>query len=328
MPTVSIIIPAYNAEKTILETIQSLQNQTFSDFEVIVVNDGSTDKTLEVLAAIADPRLKVVSHANSGVAVTRNRGIAEATGEFIAFVDADDLWTPDKLESQLKALQANPEAGVAYSWTTFIDQQGKVLFSQDPVFETGNVYPRLLVGNITSNGSNILARRQFVEAVGGFDSEVRPAEDWDYCIRLAALCPFVVVPKHQILYRQMARSHSSKVDVMERCSLAIIEKSFRAAPAELQYLKSKSLGNTYRYLTKLCLIHTSSDEDVRKASEMLNKAVRVYPKSLFDRQIQRLLIEVKLMRLLSYKTSVHFEQFLAKLFPKFAGKFLLLVNKE
>lgn len=104
MPTISVIVPAYNAENTILETIGSVQQQTFSDFELIVINDGSNDRTLELLNSLTDSRLKIFSYENAGVGVARNRGISHATGKFIAFLDADDLWTPDKLELQLATL--------------------------------------------------------------------------------------------------------------------------------------------------------------------------------------------------------------------------------
>jgi glycosyltransferase involved in cell wall biosynthesis len=124
-PTISVIIPAYNAERTILETIASVQQQTFSNFELIVINDGSTDRTLELLNSLEDPRLKIFSYSNGGLPVARNRGIYHATGEFITFLDADDLWTPDKLELQLTALQQHSEAGVAYSWTHYMDEKGE-----------------------------------------------------------------------------------------------------------------------------------------------------------------------------------------------------------
>ena len=117
MPTISVVIPAYNAAKTILETIDSVRQQTFSDFEVIVINDGSNDNTAELVNAVADDRLRLFSYENGGAAIARNRGIDHVSGEFIAFLDADDLWTPDKLELQLEALQKHPEAGVAHSWT-------------------------------------------------------------------------------------------------------------------------------------------------------------------------------------------------------------------
>src|SRR5919202_5944333 len=100
MPTIFVVIPAYNAERTILETVASVLQQTFSDFELIVIDDGSRDRTVELLQSIKDERLKVFSYENGGLPVARNRGISRSNGEFITFVDADDLWTPDKLELQ------------------------------------------------------------------------------------------------------------------------------------------------------------------------------------------------------------------------------------
>ena len=130
MSTISVIVPAYNAEKTVLETITSVLNQTFSDFELIVVNDGSTDRTLELLSTVKDHRLKIFSYPNGGVPVARNRGLSHATGDFIAFLDADDLWTPDKLELQLATLQQHPDAGTAD--TTHFTQSKP---SSDPIHQ-------------------------------------------------------------------------------------------------------------------------------------------------------------------------------------------------
>jgi len=115
MPVISVVIPAYNAARTILDTIASAQQQTFADFELIVINDGSTDRTLELLQTVQDDRLQVFSYRNGGVAIARDHGIAKCRGDFITFLDADDMWTPDKLELQLVALRTHPEAGLAYS---------------------------------------------------------------------------------------------------------------------------------------------------------------------------------------------------------------------
>ena len=117
VPTVSVVIPAYNPERTILETVESVLHQTFSDFELIVINDGSTDRTLDLLQTVQDSRLKIFSYSNGGLALARNRGISHAQGAYISFIDADDLWTIDKLELQLEALKQHPDMGVAYSWT-------------------------------------------------------------------------------------------------------------------------------------------------------------------------------------------------------------------
>ena len=222
MIPISVIIPAYNAERTILETIASVQQQTFLDFELIVIDDGSTDQTLKLVHSFADERIKTFSYKNAGVSVARNRGIAHATGEFIAFLDADDLWTPDKLELQLATLQQRPEAGVVYSWTCNLDEEGGAFHPGESVFFEGDVYANLLVINFLANGSNPLIRRQAIESVGEFDPTLTYGEDWEFYLRLAARWSFVVVSKPQILYRQSAGAMSSKVEVMEKYYLLVL----------------------------------------------------------------------------------------------------------
>jgi glycosyltransferase involved in cell wall biosynthesis len=298
MATVSVIVPAYNAEATILETIQSIQNQTFADFELIVINDGSTDNTLTLLGQVEDSRLQVFTYPNGGLPVARNRGIHHATGEFISFVDADDLWTPDKLELQLQALQQHPAAGVAYSWTAFIDGQGNFLYAREPLAFTGNVYPQLLVDNFISNGSNILLRRELVAEAGIFDPSLKSAEDWDFYIRLAARSEFAVVPKYQILYRKSTQSMTSKVPVMETNILKVVEKAFASAPPELQNLRRKALANNYRFFAKLYLEHASSQQDIEQGWHRLRTGIRLDQKSLGDRETQSLIVKLLLARLL------------------------------
>ncbi len=289
MPTISVIIPAYNAERTILETIASVQQQTFSDLELIVVDDGSTDRTLELLYTVTDERLRIFSYQNGGVSVARNRGISHATGEFIAFLDADDLWTPDKLEAQLTALQQHPEAGVAYSWTYFIDEQGGPSYVDDSRSFEGNVYAELLVTNFLHNGSNPLIRSQAIKSVGGFDPALAFGEEWDFYLRLAVRWAFVLVPKPQILYRQSSVSASSKVEEMEQQTLIMLEKAFQAAPPELQYLKNQSFAWIYKYGAQQYLKYSTDISGVNKASQKLWKAIRLRPQILLEKYTQSLI---------------------------------------
>lgn len=315
MPTISIIVPVYNGEKTILETIQSIQAQTFSDFELIVINDGSTDGTLDVISTVQDPRLKVFSYENGGLPVARNRGIRRSRGEFITFIDADDLWKPDKLERQLAALHKNPEAGVAYSWTAFIDENSKFLFAWEPLYWEGNVYPQLLIRNFISSGSNIMVKRKYIEAAGEFDPCLKSVEDWDYYLRLAALCPFVLVPKYQILYRRSSQSMTSKVDVMENANLIVIERAFKAAPPELKSLKNKSLANAYRYLAKQCIANAFDEEGVKLASQKLRYSIKLYPKFLLSNETIRLILKLLIIKLMPKKLAGHLIQVIGQKMP-------------
>ncbi|PSB30596.1 glycosyltransferase family 2 protein [Stenomitos frigidus] len=299
MPSVSVIVPAYNSGRTILETIASVQRQTFSDFELIVINDGSTDKTLELLGSIQDSRLKVFSYGNAGLPTARNRGIAQATGQFITFLDADDLWTPDKLELQVAALKNCPEAGAVYSWTLVMDEKGENFHPGKSVSFEGNVYREMLLSNFIASGSNIMLRRETIEAVGVFDSTLKSCEDWDYWLRVAPDWIFVVVPKSQILYRQSSGAMSSKIDVMDKNHLIVIEKAFEKAPPDLKRLKNQSLSNKNQFLAQLCLTHVSGTEAAKQAFRMLYKSIKLYPKSLLSKSMRILTFKLLLILILS-----------------------------
>ena len=248
MPLISVIIPAYNAEKTIRETIESVIEQTLDDWELIVINDGSQDRTIEVVSQIKDPRIKLFSHSNAGVSASRNRGFDRSVGEFISFLDADDLWTPDKLEFQLNALHSHPEAAVAYSWTDYIDESGHFLYPGQHVTFKGNVYRQMLVKFFLENGSNLLVRREAFLKVGGFKESLFMGEDREFCTRLAKEYKFVVVSHPQILYRQSTGTASDNAYRYERECLKVIESVFSDAPPSLQYLKKNSLAHNYKFL--------------------------------------------------------------------------------
>jgi glycosyltransferase involved in cell wall biosynthesis len=249
MPQVSVIIPVYNGEKTIRETIESVLQQTFADFEILVINDGSTDATLDILSKIIDPRIQIFSYANARQAASRNRGLERAKGDYIAFLDADDLWTMDKLELQVKALQSHPEAAFAYSWTDYIDERGNFLHSGRHITMNGNVYADLIVNNFVENGSNPLIRREVFDRVGVFDEALPPAEDWDMWLRIAEFYPFVAIPAAQILYRVTATSSSLNIAKQEQQCLEVLQRGFDRASPEVQQLKPKSYANLYKYLT-------------------------------------------------------------------------------
>lgn len=249
LPKISVIIPAYNSEKTINSTIQSVLNQTFSDLELIVINDGSQDSTLDIILQIKDPRIKVFSYANAGGNVSRNRGLDRAVGEFVSFLDADDLWTPNKLQSQLKALQENVTAKVAYGWTDYINANGEFVLSGKRVNLNGNVYEKLLLNNFLENGSNPLICRKALITLGGFDESLSAAQDWDMWLRLASKFNFICVPSVQILYRISANSVSSNLIRQEKCCLQVLKKAYKESSSTLKHNWNTSLANLYKYLT-------------------------------------------------------------------------------
>ncbi|MCT7984809.1 glycosyltransferase family 2 protein [Laspinema sp. A4] len=287
MPIISVIVPAYNAEKTIVETLHSVQNQTFSDWEVLMIDDGSSDRTLQIVTELKDPRIQVFSYPNAGVAVARNHGIMKATGDYIAFLDADDLWTPDKLELQLRVLQDNPEAGVAYSWNYYqYENPADSYADTSPRFQ-GNVYPDLLIKNFLQNGSNPLVRKEAIASVGFFDPTIKSCEDWDYYLRLARNWPFVLVPKVQVIYRQSSDSVSSNIEVMEDYLLRLINRTFQSVPQELKHLKNQSISWVYKYVAHHYFIKKNiTSTQVQLAAKNLMKAVLFYPPHCWDNYTQ------------------------------------------
>jgi GT2 family glycosyltransferase len=311
MPLVSVIVPAYNAEKTLLETIQSVLQQTLTDFELIVINDGSTDSTLALLATIEDPRLTVFSYENGGLSAARNRGIERSSGEFITFADADDLWTPEKIESQVAALRKGVQkgvqsdtqpstkenesvakAGVAYSWTRSMDFSGQLFYDGNADVYSGDVYAQLLRCNFITSGSNVMITRQVIESTGVFDSTLRYCEDWDYYLRLAREWSFVVVPRYQVLYRQTEGSHSSNIANMEAAYAEVCDRAFQNVPASIQQLKPECLARVNQYLTELCLKKTKDHHSLHYARSKLWQAARLWPPILLESKTRRLLLKL------------------------------------
>lgn len=294
MPLISIIIPVYNGEKTIRETVQSALNQSFTDFELIVINDGSQDATLDIVSSFSDARVKVFSFTNGGLPVSRNRGISLANGEYISFLDADDLWTPDKLEKQLTVLKTNPQAGVAYSWTDCIDESGQFLRQSAYATVRGDVQANLLLANFISSGSNVLVRKQALMDIGGFDETLSNCQDWDLWLRLSTRYEFEPVKTPQVLYRISPHSMSRNVLGLEASMQRIVERSFAQAPANLQHLKPYSLGNCYKYLSFKALQGAQTRPQSFLALRYLWNAVRYDPGLLQMRVTWKALFKILL----------------------------------
>lgn len=191
---VSVIIPAFNAETYIIEAIKSVLAQDYSPLEILLVDDGSTDGTVELVRE-RFPQVRIISQPNAGVAVARNTGLAAATGDFVCLLDADDGWFPGKLQAQVAYLQAHPEAGAVYHawrvWMPESDGQFRRLQVSPPQDATaidteksGWIYPRLLMDCIVHT-STIMIRREWVEKVGFFRAELINGEDYDYWLRLS-----------------------------------------------------------------------------------------------------------------------------------------------
>lgn len=215
--TVGVVVPMFNSERTIAATLRSICGQTHRKLDIVVVDDGSTDGSPAVVAAWRerDPRIRLLQQANAGVAAARNAGAASTGAQFLAFVDADDLWAPTKIELQLNALQSGgPAVGLVYCWYASIGCDDRVVTYGPQPLDEGWVLERLFAANLIGNGSTILVRRSAFEAVGGYDPSLRArgadaAEDFLICLRVAEKAEFRVVPRYLVGYRQVPGSMSS-----------------------------------------------------------------------------------------------------------------------
>jgi glycosyltransferase involved in cell wall biosynthesis len=215
--TVSVIIPAYNAAATIDETLMSVRSQSWRELEIIVVDDGSTDDTgKRVVRHMAeDARVRLIQQPNGGVAVARNRGIAEASADLIAPVDADDLWRPTKIEKQLSRLcRAGEAVALVYTWFATIDEQGRIIAQDNSSDEEGDVLRRMCKGNLVGNGSSPLMRKTAVLEAGGYDPGLRAqraqgCEDLKLYFAIAERHRFAVVREHLTGYRWTPENMSS-----------------------------------------------------------------------------------------------------------------------
>jgi glycosyltransferase involved in cell wall biosynthesis len=201
---VSVIIPVYDGEKYIVEAVQSVLNQSHKELEVLVIDDGSTDSTVLAVGSITDSRVSLISQENAGAAAARNHGISLATGEFIAFLDHDDVWFEFKLERQLEAIEQDLSVGAVGSLLQYFGAHGPIrAFSGEIADEQQE---RIAAAKLMPFApSSMIVRTSVVREVGGFDerlvSEVAPVEDLDFVARIAAAHRIITVPEPLGYYR-------------------------------------------------------------------------------------------------------------------------------
>ncbi|WP_223423684.1 glycosyltransferase family 2 protein [Tateyamaria pelophila] len=282
MTVASIIVPAYNVEKSLPETLDALLQQTFSDFEIIIVNDGSTDSTVDIAAAYqSDPRVRVVHQRNRGLAGARNTGIAAATGHYVGFCDADDLWEPEKLGVHVRHLKQNPSVGVSYSGSALIDDHGNLLgTAQKPRLKS--ISPaHILKRNPVGNGSAPVIRRAVFEAIAFrpkseterdwyFDETLRQSEDIECWLRIALTTDwtFEGVPGLLTRYRIAKGALSTNTDRQFATWQQMIDKLTPLAPNLFAKHANAARAYQLRYLARRAI----SDRDADRALLLIKSA--------------------------------------------------------
>jgi glycosyltransferase involved in cell wall biosynthesis len=247
-----------NAECTIAATLDSIGRQTHANLDIVVVDDESTDASVAIVdqKIRQDRRVRLVRQKNAGVAAARNTGAAATAASFLAFVDADDLWAPTKIEFQLDALRrGNPTAGLAYCWFASIDRHDRVVsFGPQPLVE-GDAMKSLCAANWIGNGSSLLMRRAAFEKAGGYDTTLRArgaegAEDLLMCFRVAEHADFAVVPRYLVGYRATPGNMSSDSLQMFRSTELVLDEYRRKYPEHAtdidRHLRDSRHWFTYR----------------------------------------------------------------------------------
>jgi glycosyltransferase involved in cell wall biosynthesis len=232
---VSVIIPAYNAAGWVNRAIDSALAQTYTRREILVVNDGSTDTTADVLAEYGDA-IQVLTQPNGGLSSARNRGIQEARGEFLAFLDADDYWLPEKLDRQVACLQQEWNVGFCSTRTQVVSPEGEPLGTWNcPTMDTTllrTIFMRH--ASIAGSGSGVMARSRLFAQAGGFDSQLRSLEDIDMWMRLAVLGGYACIEEPLTVIIKSPDSMSGNLDVMRMSALQVMRKNRELLPRKDQ----------------------------------------------------------------------------------------------
>jgi glycosyltransferase involved in cell wall biosynthesis len=258
LPLVSVIIPAYNAEMFIERTLKSVLSQTYKNIEVLVVNDGSQDRTAEIVKSIAeqDQRVMLLQQPNSGVAVARNLAIQNSKGEFVAPIDADDIWYPKNIEKQVQCmLKSDTSVGLVYAWSVDIDEEDMLTGGVRVSNIEGEVYTTLVCHHFLGNGSASLIRRACFEKVSGYNCQLKERNlqgcvDWDFYLRIAENYQFRVIPEFLIGYRKVSSSMSHNCDAIAKFHNVLLEDIEQRHPEIPQLIYRWSRSSLYMYLAR------------------------------------------------------------------------------
>jgi glycosyltransferase involved in cell wall biosynthesis len=272
IPRVSVIVPTYNRGQYIAQALESVFAQTFRDYEIIVIDDGSTDNTQEILKNF-EGRIRSLYQENQGISKTRNRAIKESTGEFIAFLDSDDFWEPIKLEEQVKILDSHPDVGIVYARMPIINENGETI-GMKPAGVSGRNFRELLQvwGDLPT--STVMTRRVCFEKVGLFEPDLEPMEDIDMWIRIARYFELYEVENKVLAYYRRHEEQVTKNKSKVYTGLVrIYTKIYNAYPEAPKDLMIKRIVENQYLLAKV----NYHDRQYKNAFSNAIAAIMRYP---------------------------------------------------
>ncbi len=283
MPKVSVIIPIYNVVSVVAETLKSVLAQTYADFEVLIIDDGSTDNSVAICQEFQDARFRIIHQQNRGLAGARNTGIRHAQGDYLAFLDSDDLWLPEKLERHVRHLDTAPEVGVSFSRSRFIDAQGQSLGIYQMPKLTDITPGYLFCRNPISNGSCVVIRKavlteiQFQDNLYGtvedfyFDDSFRQSEDIECWLRITLQTAWKIegIPEALTLYRVNMGGLSANTLNQYAAWERILLKAQSTHPEFVKTWGNKARAYQLRYLAR----RAASQRSAKMATQLLHKAL-------------------------------------------------------
>ena len=247
---VSVVMPVYNVADYIAVAVESVLAQTFSGFELIIVDDGSTDATREVVGRFSDPRIRLIAASHRGYPFALCQGIEMARGHYLALLDGDDFWSPRKLERHVGFLEEHPEVDLTFSWSCIVDEQGQDTGVTSRLWRGTISFSQLLVDNVIGNGSASVLRRQALLDAGGVDAGLPSCNDLDACLRIALLRPgnLSAIPEFLTFYRQRRGQMTDDVSLMAAGFEGLMEKLRLLAPDEVARVQVRARSNLQRIL--------------------------------------------------------------------------------
>jgi glycosyltransferase involved in cell wall biosynthesis len=273
MSKVSVIIPAYNKSDYTCRAIDSVLRQTYQDIEIIVVDDGSTDDT-QVRLKTYLPRIQYIRKDNGGACSARNVGIRSAKGKYIALLDCDDLYLPNKIEESVKFLEANPSVGFVHTMAYLIgrDDSVETIYARPEARENGWIAHRLIFGNFICN-STVLTRRSCLDDVGLFDETIFTPADWDLWLRLAEHYKAAYIDIPLTKYRVTDNYIFHKLELSQKEEAVVIERYFQRNPSISTKFKNTILSSWHLRYAQCYVIK----EDAQRVREELKKALAFDP---------------------------------------------------
>ncbi len=252
-PLVSVVLAAYNTGALIEPTVNSVLEQTMPDFELIVVDDGSTDDTVERLRSYQDVRFRLIEQEHQGTGIALNACLKVARGEFIAFLDHDDLWVPTKLEKHVDYFRQHPEADMTFSWSRWVNKEGEDIGYYSRRSRGAVSFLELFEDFVVVTPSSVVVRASALNQAGWFDPQFLFLCDLDLCLRIAMLKAnnTQAIPEELALYRRHAGQQSTDWQALKKEWVLAVEKFNRLAPRLAPAVIGKASSNMDRYLASL-----------------------------------------------------------------------------